>query len=213
MSVQIRRITPKVIRKPKQKRCKNPACGEMYTPHHAAKSFECWCSPVCGTIIARQRVLKAEAKKNAQARREHRAKKKSLKPLSKWLQEAQADFNAFIRLRDCDKPCISCGRTEGQDNLTGGYWHAGHYRTTAAQPSMRFNELNCHKQCPTCNNYKSGNLIEYRIGLVNRLGPDLVEWLDRDHPQPSKWEIDEIKAIRDYYRGATKALRQYMAGE
>ena len=76
--------------------------------------------------------------------------------------------------------------------------------------SRQFSSIN---RKPDCNNYKSGNLIEYRIELVNRLGPELVEWLDRDHPQPSKWEIEEIRAIRDYYRGATKALRQYMAGE
>ena len=38
--------------------------------------------------------------------------------------------NAFIRERDRDLPCISCG------TLTSAQWDAGHYRTTAAAPQV-----------------------------------------------------------------------------
>jgi hypothetical protein len=129
-----------------------------------------------------------------------RKRKEGLRSKSDWLKLAQAEFNKFIRLRDSNLPCISCGR------FHNGQYHAGHYRTTAAQPALRFNELNCHKQCQPCNTHKSGNITEYRIELIRRIGVDLVEWLEKDHRQPKPWSVDEIKAIRKYYREAQKQI-------
>jgi hypothetical protein len=140
-----------------------------------------------------------EAKRALQARRE------ALKTKGDYLRDAQKAFNAFIRLRDTNKPCISCGRYHN------GQWHAGHYRTTKAQPALRFNELNCHRQCAPCNNHKSGNITDYRIALVDRIGERLVEWLERDYPAPN-WTIEELKAIKKYYVRAHRAMKT-TAGE
>ncbi|TEW24926.1 recombination protein NinG, partial [Histophilus somni] len=112
--------------------------------------------------------------------KEERAKikavKERLKSRSERLKELQGVFNRFIRLRDKNLPCISCGRYHQ------GQWHAGHYRSVGACPELRFNEDNVHKQCSVCNNHKSGNVIEYRINLVAKIGVERVEFLERkDH--------------------------------
>ena len=171
----------------RQRKCKS--CREPFTPE--LKGASC-CSVECA-------LADAKGKREKAVRRQMAQRKRALKSKSDWLKEAQAEFNRFIRLRDADKPCISCGRHHA------GQYHAGHYRTTAAQSSLRFNELNCHKQCAPCNNHKSGNITEYRIELTRRIGPKLVEWLEKDHP-PCKWSVEEIQAIKKYYRDACKAI-------
>ena len=109
----------------------------------------------------------------------------------------------FIRLRDADQPCISCGR------FHQGAYDAGHYRSVGAAPEIRFHEDNCHRQCVPCNQHKSGNAVEYRIRLAQRIGKDRVEWLEGPH-EPRKYSIEDAKRIRDEYRGKARALQQAM---
>ena len=81
------------------------------------------------------------------------------------LKLAQAEFNKFIRLRDAHLPCISCQR------FHEGRYDAGHYLSIGAHPEHRFNEDNCHKQCHwNCNIQQSGNIKNYRIELVKKIG-------------------------------------------
>ena len=103
-------------------------------------------------------------------------------------------------MRDEKEACISCGR-----HHTGQY-HAGHYRTVGAAPELRFNELNVHKQCSVCNNHLSGNLIEYRRGLVAKIGIEKVEWLEGKH-EAKKYTIDEIIEIKKHYQQKIKDMQ------
>jgi len=50
------------------------------------------------------------------------------------IKKAERKFNKFIRTRDLDKPCISCGRYSRLE--------AGHYYSGGHHPALRFNELN-----------------------------------------------------------------------
>lgn len=142
-----------------------------------------------------------EIKKQIQAKKDFKEARKSLKNRSDYLREAQTIFNKYIRLRDWDKPCISCGRYH-----TGQY-HAGHYRTVGSNPSLRFNELNVHKQCAPCNNHLSGNIIEYRKGLIERIGITNVDFLEGNH-KPNKYTIEEIEEIKALYRLKIKELER-----
>ena len=46
---------------------------------------------------------------------------------------------------------------------------------------------------------KHGNLIEYRKGLIKRIGIEKVEFLERNDHEPLKLTTDEIKAeIKKY---------------
>lgn len=119
---------------------------------------------------------------------------------SHWLKKAQAAFNAFIRARDDGNSCISCGR------FHDGQYHAGHYRTVGANPELRFEELNCHKQCSVCNNHLSGNLVNYRIGLVSKVGQESVDWLEGPH-KPKKYTVADLKQIELTYKRRLKELR------
>ena len=52
-------------------------------------------------------------------------------------------FHKFIRERDKDKPCISCGQ---YTTLQAGHFYSGgHYS------ALRFDEDNVHGQCLRCN--------------------------------------------------------------
>lgn len=82
-------------------------------------------------------------------------------PLPKLLAKAQVVFNKWIRERDRDRGCISCGAKVTE---AGHYFSRGHYS------SMRFNEVNVNGQCTRCNCFKHGNLIHYREGLIKRYG-------------------------------------------
>lgn len=85
-------------------------------------------------------------------------------------KKAQIKFNAWIRKRDQDKPCISCGARPEQ---AGHFYSAGHY------DALRFNEDNTNGQCLRCNYYLSGNLNAYRINLAKRIGEERLVELDR----------------------------------
>ena len=144
--------------KVRSKKCK--VCEQEFIPRNR---FQKACSIECAIKLSR---------KNAQEEHDRAEKKKlkerkiKLKSRAEWLREAQEIFNKFIRLRDKNEPCISCGRYHQ------GQWHAGHYRSVGACPELRFCELNVWKQCSPCNNHKSGNAIEYRINLVKRIGAE-----------------------------------------
>ena len=120
------------------------------------------------------------------------------------MREAQIAFNKFIRLRDAGQPCISCGRYHQ------GQWHAGHYRTVGANPELRFEELNCHAQCAPCNNHLSGNLINYRKGLLNKIGIEKLEWLEGNHPA-KHYSISEIIELKKHYRARCRELEKQAA--
>lgn len=134
-------------RKPRPKKCAVSTCRAAFVP---VKSFQTWCSPECGIVIARQKQEKERKSLQQRERREIAVRKEKLKSRADHLREAQAAFNEFIRWRDWDRPCISCGR------FHDGQYHAGHYRSVGSHPELRFDENNVHKQCAPCNNHKSG---------------------------------------------------------
>lgn len=195
-----------MAKKPRRK-CKN--CGEWFQPQYANIW---WCSPEHGAIYAldlraKQKVketakrIKAEKKAEMEGRKHAIERCQAVKPLSYFRNQAQQTFNEFIRYRDRHLPCISCGRYHD------GQYHAGHFRTTGANPELRFNEDNCHRQCAPCNNHLSGNLINYRPALILKIGQARFDALMGQHELP-KWGRDDYIRIRDEYRAKLKELKQ-----
>jgi hypothetical protein len=140
----------------------------------------------------------AERRQKAQGKKDREAKV-AARPKSWYTKEAQKWFNKFIRLRDDKEPCISCQR-----HHTGQY-HAGHYRTVGSAPELRYEEDNCHKQCSACNNHLSGNIVNYRPNLINKIGQERVDWLEGPH-KPAKLSIDNLKLIIEKYKAKCKEL-------
>lgn len=179
---------------PKPKTCK--VCKAKFIPF---RSTQPTCGSVpCGVEYGLRVVAKAKAAKARKEATALREAKVAAKPRDKWLKEAQAAFNRFVRLRDADRPCISCGTTIAK-------WDAGHYRSVGSNPALRFEPLNNHKQCAQCNQHKSGNAIEYRIGLIARIGLEAVEWLEGPH-DPKHYTIDDLRAIKATYAAKCREL-------
>ena len=181
---------------PRPKKCR--VCRETYTP---SKALQVVCSPSCALLHAKQ---KGEKERKALAKIERKAireAKERIKPRAAYMKEAQSVFNSWVRARDADQPCISCGRHHQ------GKYDAGHYRSVGSNPALRFEPLNCHRQCVPCNQHKSGNAIEYRIGLVARIGAEAVAWLEGPH-EPKHYSIDDLKQIKAQYRAMTRKLQR-----
>ncbi|HGY4615531.1 TPA: recombination protein NinG [Proteus mirabilis] len=194
------------MQKLRRRRCK--ICREWFIPK---QSFQNWCSPEHGFELSEQRrnkdrekalakLKKENQKKEREAKDKLKARKLAVKPLSYFTKQAQIAFNAFIRERDKDEPCISCGR------FHEGQYHAGHYRTTGANPELRFDEDNCHKQCAPCNNHLSGNIENYTPRLIEKIGQERFDRLMGSHELP-KWKREDYERIRDHYRAKLKELK------
>jgi hypothetical protein len=168
-----------------RKRCKQ--CRELFYP---SNSLVLCCSPACALLYAREKGTGIEVSR----KRAMRERREALRPLSWYTKRAQDTFNAFIRLRDeiAGHPCISSGK------FTQGQWHAGHYKTTASRPDLRFNEDNCHRQTAEQNNWKSGNVSGYREGLIKRIGEERLLVLEGP-PTIMRYRREDLERIKSHY--------------
>ena len=157
-----------------------------------------------------EKAKRAEAKKARAAakveRASIRARKEAIKTLPMLKAEAQQAFNAYIRARDADKPCICCGLPLSAGDV-GGAFDCGHYRSVGSAQHLRYDERNAHGQRKQCNRWGAGRAVDYRIGLVSRIGIQAVEALESNNT-PHKWTREELIQIRDTYRAKLKELRQ-----
>jgi hypothetical protein len=190
-----------IAKQPKPKTCKNPACGISFPPQRLGQAV---CSPKCGLAIKHVNEEKARKSLADIGRKEIRAAKERIKPKGQYTKEAQTAFNAWVRERDAALPCISCGRHHQ------GKYDAGHYRTVGSNPALRFEPLNCHRQCSPCNTHKSGDIVNYRIELVKRIGAEKVDWLEGPH-EPKRYTIEDLKNIKADYLAKTKELKREAA--
>lgn len=188
-------------KQPKPKTCSNAACSIKFVPQRLGQAV---CGPACA--LATKDVNQQKARKSlAQVeRREIRVRKEKLKSRADHLREAQQAFNEWVRLRDADLPCVSCGRHHD------GQYHAGHWRSVGANPELRFEPLNVWKQCAPCNTHLSGNLVNYRISLLQLIGAEKVAWLEGPH-SARKYTVEEIKAIKADYRAKTREMKRAAA--
>ena len=170
----------------KQKKCK--ICKAYFTPQ---RPLQLVCQWKCAIDFAKDTKIKTVKKEVKKA-------KLKLKSRSDWLKDTQVVFNKYIRLRDQDDGCISCG------SKSAYAYHAGHYRSIGSAGHLRFNELNCHRQCSACNTHLSGNLIQYRLGLIRKIGIHAVETLESDN-NTVKWSVEEIKLLKAQFSAKIKA--------
>lgn len=132
---------------------------------------------------------------------------------SEWVRIAQRAFNAFVRARDEGLPCISCGVLNPPERY-GGAWDCGHFRSVGAAPELRFEELNAHRQCKSCNAGSSKYArkdrtvsAEYRERLVGRIGQEAVDWLEGPH-EAKHYTSEQLEAIAKTYRAKTRELKR-----
>ena len=166
------------------KKCR--ACKEPFEPFNSMAKA---CSVPCALTLVADDRAKANRKEVRELKQAHRDTDKSW-----WIKKVQVEFNKFIRGRDKDLPCISCG--EVRPDLK---YDAGHYRSCGAAPELRFEELNCHRQCSyKCNQTMTGNIIEYRKGLIKKIGQENLDWLEGPH-EPKKYTVADLKELFAHY--------------
>jgi len=151
--------------------------------------------------------IKAVEKKITNVR--HKRKLNELRTRTQWYNLLQTEVNKYVRNRDINKPCCTCGTTNPSIK-----YDAGHCFTRAARPDIRFNLHNIHKQCSVnCNQHGSGMRHEYQLFITNKYGPNHFEWLESYH-RPLKDEFphwSDIEKEIKRYRMLNKQAEQDIA--
>lgn len=184
--------------RPRRCDARKGGCGETFTP---ARQMQKACGPKCASLMVEHLKARTAEKAAREDRKQTRAQLEALKPRSYWVKRAQAAVNAWVRLRDAGKPCISCG------TLTADAWHAGHFYSTAARQDLRFDPANIHRQCAQCNLFLSGNLIAYRLNLPARIGQAEVDRLDGP-PTAERATVAVLREIEATYRRKANELEK-----
>lgn len=124
-----------------------------------------------------------------------RGKLKSAKPVSipKLTRQAEQVFNRWVRQRDADDPCISCGEHRA-------FYDAGHFVPVKGGSFLRFHEWNVNKECKGCNGFDEFHLVGYRKNLINKIGLENVEWLEANRRTVKKWTREELLLIIEKYK-------------
>jgi hypothetical protein len=125
--------------------------------------------------------------------------KEDLLTTSDYLKLAQQVFNKWVRLRDKDQCCISCG------NPLGSKYDAGHFWSAWGHSSVRFHPDNVHAQCVACNQHKHGNLIAYRYGLIQKIGLEKYSKIEDIAHRTKKWDKEELKELITKYKNLIKS--------
>ncbi len=152
------------------------------------------------------RKVKAADNKVIKAKKaKHIAEKKELITRSEWYQKLQLVVNRYVKWRDRDKACCTCG-TCG-DHLK---YDAGHYIAVGKNMDLRFELTNIHLQCSIkCNVFGRGMPVEYGEFIKAVYGVGHYNWLHtkflchKPHPTlreqfPTTNDIElEIKRYRE----------------
>lgn len=186
-------------KKTKKKKCKE--CQKLFVPTRELQpccSYECEVKHIdsnLNNLVAHGKSIRQ--KETNKIKKEFRENNKSiLKDL------AQTVVNKYIRLRDKDKPCISCGYIGNERK-----WNAGHFRPQGGNQQLRFNLLNLHKQCEQCNSYKSGNLVPYRENLIKKIGLDRVEQIEANHER-GNYTVEYLQRLIKVFRKKIKLYNE-----
>lgn len=188
---------------PRPHKCAVKTCRKEFQP---ARAIETWCSPECGVLVWE----KIEADKKAKIARADRAALKAFKDKNKrvkdYVAELQVVFNAWVRARDANQPCICCGKWfEENDPIAGGDWDAGHYLSRGHAPHLRFDERNVHRQIKGHNRPGGTTRISFRAGMIERIGLEALLALEADNT-PRKYTIPDLIEMKAHYTAKLKAI-------
>lgn len=186
-------------------RCKN--CGCKFEPRFTTLEKYCW-EPACKTIEALQKLNAVKTQNEKQEKKDWAARKKkmtnSLMRKQDYEKILEALVNKYVRLRDAQRPCISCQAPAGSYTMS-----AGHFYPAGSYKNLRFNLDNIHGQCwYNCNKQQHGNLHEYRKHLKNRIGPEKLLRLDEMAKHEAHFTIPEIQDMITEFKLKIKELEK-----
>jgi len=171
-------------------RCKN--CKEKFEAKHFNQKY-CFNSECVKVWV--------QTAKQKNWKKEKKELKEKLETVQSLTKKAQTYFNAYIRARDKHKTCVSC------DKPLGSKFDAGHYYSAGGFGSVRFNELNVHGQCVYCNQHLHANLLNYQIGIEQRIGGEALIELHEQAHKVRKYTRQELRDIIETYKRKTKEIK------
>jgi len=122
-----------------------------------------------------------------------------LKSKNLKLAKAKADryFSLYIRKRDEDKPCITCGKFTAEKDC-------GHFISRRFE-AVRMDEQNAHGQCIKCNRFEYGNQFEHGVQIDKLYGEGTAEKILLKSKMLCKRSKEDYERIALDYKD--KALR------
>jgi hypothetical protein len=166
-------------------------CKKEFTQFNSLNKV---CSIKCAIELGKLKPAKVNYKRvNSQLKSEAKEK---LETYSQKVNKVKVIFQKWIRERDKDLPCISCGTTKAS------MWHASHFKKAETFSGVIFHELNTWKSCSKCNVFLNGNELNYRERLVKKIGLDQVIALEElaNETRTKKWTIEELNTIKTKYK-------------
>lgn len=85
--------------------------------------------------------------------------------MSNYIRQHYADAAGYVS-------CVTCGITKPYKEM-----HAGHFIHASKGSLVSYDDRNIHPQCPKCNTYQGGNLIEYTLFIQKKYGPKTISEL------------------------------------
>ena len=182
------------------KHCKKKFIQKTFNLRYCCETEECL--EACAKYVLEKRKSAIQRQTKKRENSDLKEQKDKLKTLSQYESEAKKEFQKYIRFRDKDLPCISCGTKKA-------LFDGGHFRKAEIYLGLIFDERNVHKQCRKCNRYLGGNEGEYRVGLVNRFGEDFVKQLENDsiRLRNYKYSKQQLIDIKEHYKELNKQFK------
>ena len=170
----------------KPKKCKN--CAKLFTPKRS--TLEVSCSVSCAIQLGKNKPIKISKETKLE---QFETKKQTY---VRKVNKVKVIFQAWIRNRDKNEPCISCGA------ITAIGFDGGHFYKAENYSGLIFDERNCYKQCQKCNRFLQGNTLEFANNLRLKYGIEFMEKLRLDAymTKVKTWSDDELKEIKKKYK-------------
>jgi hypothetical protein len=130
------------------------------------------------------------------------------KSIAKLKKEALAIVGRYIKLRDSLKTtgdpewckCITCTALKKRTEMQAGHFIDRRHGMTL------LDETNIHAQCPRCNIFLDGNILEYRRQIIRLYGEGYDVQLEDKSLEEKKFTVDELEDLKKLYTQKIKEL-------
>lgn len=179
------------------KKCKQ--CKKEFTP---LRPLQFVCSFKCSIDYSYDQRKKKEAKEKKDWAKKKREFKEKNKTYTQRVNEVKKVAQEYCRKRDKDLPCISCG------TMTSDIWDGGHFKKAELYSGVILNEFNINRQCRKCNHFLGGNELNYREGLIKKIGEDAVLELENQAKETRlyKYTLEQLEETKAYFKQKLKEL-------
>lgn len=121
-------------------------------------------------------------------------KKKKTESRSQLVKKLDTVFSQYIRLRDKDKGCVTCGVMKDWKEMQNCHFYS------RGRLATRWDETNCHSGCYRCNVLLKGNYIKYTMFMIEKYGMEYVSELEIKSQQTVKIPTSDLKLMIETYK-------------